>query len=365
MRVCGIISEYNPFHTGHAYQLAAARAAGAEKIVVVMSGQFVQRGMTACLDKWQRANAAIAAGADLVLELPVSFAAASAERFAAGGVSVLRKLGCVSMLHCGSECGDAALLRDTARNLDRLELSGWLKQGLSYPAALRRAMEEQYGEAAARLLDTPNNILAIEYQRAIDRLGGGITLYTVPRAGAAHDGAPAGGYASASWIRRTWAEKGSSAVAEYLPYTPPTGFRAENGLEQAALYRLSTLSKAGFAALPDVNEGLENRLYRAAKTADTLEGFCTAVQTRRYPLARIRRIVTAALLGIRAEERPAEPVSARVLAVAEGGYEILRSAKREKKIFCSGDTRLLSAADPYETALERRSVRLFSLAKEV
>ena len=364
MQVCGIVAEYNPFHTGHAYQLAAARAAGAERIVVVMSGQFVQRGGIACLDKWQRAKAAIAAGADLVLELPVSFATASAERFAFGAVSVLEKLGCVTMLHCGSECGDADLLRQTAERLETLHIFPWLAGGLSYPAARRKAMAEEYGEEAAALLDQPNNILAIEYQKAILRMGAEMELHTILRAGASHDGAPREKFSSAGWIRHTWETEGSDAVAEYLPGGVPEGFRPANGLEQATLYRLSTLSKAGFAALPDVNEGLENRLYRAARTARSLSEFYEKVQTRRYPQARIRRIAAAAVLSIRATDRPAEPASARVLACGEGGYPILRAAKKAGRIFCSGDSRLLASADPYEAALERRSVRLFSLARE-
>ncbi len=362
MQVYGIIAEYNPFHTGHAHQIAAARADGAERVVVVMSGQFVQRGAPACADKWERAQAAVSSGADLVLELPASFAVASAERFAFGGVSLLQKLGCVTALHCGSECGDADALADLAAKLENLEISTYLKEGLSYPAARRKAVAEAYGEETARLLDTPNNILAISYASAIRRLDEPFALKTIPRIGGGHDKSPKNGYASAGWIRKTWEAKGLDAVAEYLPYREYTAFCPKNGLEQACLYRLATMSEPEFAALPDVNEGLEHRLYAAARAAKSLEEFYHAAQSKRYPQARIRRIVTTALLGIRANERPDDVKSARILACGEGGYDILRAAKQTGEIFCSGDSRLLANADPYESGLERRSTRVYELA---
>ena len=203
MTVTGIIAEYNPLHKGHEYQLKEARRlTGADYIIVVMSGCFTQRGTPAVLDKYDRAHMALSCGADLVLELPTRFACASAEYFASGAVSVLNRLGCVDYLCFGSECGDTQALRSAAALLSRAEKSPEYqhslreaqKGGLSFPTARSRALEssrgtlsESFSEADASLFSLPNNILGIEYCRALDVLKSPIRPITIRRRGNYHD----------------------------------------------------------------------------------------------------------------------------------------------------------------------------------
>lgn len=180
MKTAGIIAEFNPFHNGHRYLSEQVRTAGASHILAVMSGSFVQRGEPAQLSKWQRAEAALQNGIDLVLELPAPYALGSAERFASGAVALLRAAGCLDVLAFGSESGDIEALKKTAEACQKAEKGGllqrFLKQGLSYPAAREKAVSELAGETAAGLLSSPNNTLGIEYLKAMESLQAGFAL---------------------------------------------------------------------------------------------------------------------------------------------------------------------------------------------
>ena len=186
--VAGIVAEYNPFHNGHAHLIEAARAAGATHIVAVMSGSFVQRGGPACAPKTVRANAAVACGADLVLELPLPYAMATAERFAAGAVGILGGLGCVDVLAFGSECGDIDLLAKAAGAVLAPYCGEYTKNlldtGVTYARARQKAVEELYGPEVAEVLSSPNNTLAVEYLKQISLQELRIAPFTIPRAGA-------------------------------------------------------------------------------------------------------------------------------------------------------------------------------------
>ena len=193
MKIAGIIAEYNPFHTGHAYHIAQTRAAlGPESAVVaVMSGNWVQGAECAIADKWTRARLALLGGADLVLELPTLWAVSSAETFARGGVEILDACGVVDVLSFGSESGELEPLAQAAACLDtpayRLELNALLPSGLSFPRCRQLAAQNLLGEEAAAVLASPNNNLGIEYLRAISRLGSAMAPMTVRREGAAHN----------------------------------------------------------------------------------------------------------------------------------------------------------------------------------
>lgn len=336
------MTEYNPFHTGHAHQLAETRKALGEDtaLVCVMSGNFVQRGECAILDKWSRSRCALLGGADLVLENPTPWAAASAETFARGAIEVLAATGVVDTLSFGSEAGTLEELRAVARCLDgpeyREALRRELDQGLPFAAARERAARSVMGEAAA-CLSTPNNNLAVEYLRALPP---GMAAMTVKRLGAAHDGAAEGGFASASALRALL-HSGELEKAEiYLP----TGMTAEltravgegrapaslTQCERAVLARLRTMTEADFAALPDGGEaeGLPARLVRAAAGALTLEEFCTAAKTKRYAYARIRRLALWAFLGITKADRPAHVPYVRVLGMNDRGRVLLGRMKK-------------------------------------
>ena len=328
METAGIVAEYNPFHRGHAWHIAETRRrlGGEAPVVCVMSGHWVQRGECALADKWLRAALALDRGADLVVELPTPWAMASAESFARGAVSLLAATGVVDVLSFGSETGELAPLEEAAAALDAPDyperLRAALGRGLSFPAARQEA-------AGAACLSAPNNNLGVEYLRALKALGSTIRPLTVPRQGAGHDGPAAGGFASASELRRLLRAGRGEEAAPYLT-APWSGELADmQHIERAVLARLRTMGEGDWAALPDGGgaEGLPSRLAKAAREAVSLEDFYTRAKTRRYPHARLRRLALAAFLDLRAAERPAAPPYVRVLGLGGRGRALLRRMK--------------------------------------
>ena len=328
METAGIVAEYNPFHRGHAWHIAETRRrlGGDAPVVCVMSGHWVQRGECALADKWLRAALALDRGADLVVELPTPWAMASAEPFARGAVSLLAATGVVDVLSFGSETGELAPLEAAAAALDAPEypekLRAALGRGLSFPAARQEA-------AGAACLSAPNNNLGVEYLRSIRALGSTIRPLTVPRQGVGHDGPAAGGFASASELRRLLRAGRGEEAAPYLT-APWSGELADmQHIERAVLARLRTMGEGDWAALPDGGgaEGLPSRLAKAAREAVSLEDFYTRAKTRRDPHARLRRLALAAILDLRAAERPAAPPYVRVLGLGGRGRALLRKMK--------------------------------------
>lgn len=321
MHAVGIIAEYNPFHNGHAYHLSCAkRLSGCTHAIVAMSGSFVQRGDTAAFDKFARARWALCHGADLVLELPTAFACASAERFACGGVALLAGTGLICALAFGAEHADLALLSSMAfssaggtdSDAPERRIAFYLKQGLSFPAARARAYTEIAPDAGnAEAFASPNNILAIEYLRALASIAPDISPIAVPRTGAAHDAPCASaktGFASASALREA-AERcdmlllrnaAPAQVAAEIEAAVMALHAPKNAahLSDAILYALRRDTRTALASLPDVSEGLENVLYEKARSCTDYPAFLAAVKTKRYTLARLRRIAMHALLGV-------------------------------------------------------------------
>ena len=340
MKVAGIICEYNPFHRGHAAHMAMTREAlGPDTgIVCVMGGNFVQRGEPAVLPKHARAEMAVRGGANLVLELPVPWAIASAERFAMGGVSVLNACGLVDTLSFGSECGDTERLRRVADVLLCPEADGLIRReletGVSYATAREKAASALIGSDAS-LLREPNNILGIEYLKALERLGASMAALTVPRVAVDHDGGALGGYASASHIRERLL-KGGDVSAYMLPAAVDILHREISAgrapvtmaaAEPMLLYRLRTMTDGEFAQLPDSGEGLGARLAQFARSEPSYEQILEKTKTKRYAHARLRRMALAALLGVTGEMQKGLPPYIRVLAFDERGRELLRRMK--------------------------------------
>lgn len=335
MDICGIICEFNPFHHGHAYLLRAVRERLGDDcgIVCAMSGDFVQRGEAAAFAKHDRAAAAVACGADLVLELPLPWCTAGAETFARGGVGLLAATGLVTHLTFGSESGDMEGLRQTAEILDDpamdQELREGLETGISYAAARQQAAEHLAGKSLP-MLRTPNDILALEYLRALRHSGAGIEPFAVRRVGAGHDSLAAGPVYSAAAAREVlWAggEVGGLLPGpSYAALMSGAGPVAREQIETALLSRLRFLPEATFAAAPDAGagEGFYRRVYEAARTAPELVAIPEAAATRRYPRARVRRLCLGAALGLRAGDAAGTPPYLRVLAANGRGRELLR-----------------------------------------
>lgn len=355
MKVTGVIAEYNPFHNGHKYMLEQCAANGATHIVAVMSGNFVQRGSVAIMDKRARAAAALSSGVDLVVELPVPWAVATAETFARGGVSVLRALGCVDALSFGAECADVDLLRKAAdavrdvkvNELIRRELEG----GISYPKARENAVSSIYGEDVAEVIKHPNNILAVEYIKALyscvssdalDSLGTHMAIEPIRRKGAEHDSLKENGeFASASALR-VLLERGDTDAFQYMPKASCEQYEKLKAVgrapacidesERAILSHLRGLTAEDIKTAPDVTEGLENRIYNAIQSATSLQELYDSIKTKRYTHSRIRRIISALYLGISPDDAVGDVSYIRVLGFNDRGMEILKTAKSTAKL---------------------------------
>lgn len=330
----GIICEYNPIHLGHQKQIDHIRREfGAETgIICAMSGDYVQRGHPALLDKSLRAEAAVRCGADLVLELPVTTSLSSAEGFAGGGVAILSRL-CQGLCF-GAETADTAALLATAQALlsDSFPplLRRELDSGKSFPAARQRALEAM--GLSGELLASPNNILAVEYCKAISRQKTAMQPLPIHRPGSYHARQADPDNPSATAVR-----EGLLAgldVSAFLPeqalmllhHAPLHTLQAG---ERAVLAKLRTMTEAEFAALPYGSEGLWRKLMHASGREATLHSVAEAVKSKRYTRTRIDRMILCAFLGITQEILEAEIPYVRILAFNDRGRAILRGAKKD------------------------------------
>ena len=335
MAALGMICEWNPFHLGHAWLLRELKRCYSLPVVCVMSGNFVQRGEPAVAEKRARAEMALRCGADVVFELPTVWAMASAERFARGGVALLRRTGVVAF---GSECGDAAALMRVAACLDgedfRAALQRRLAGGDTFAVCRERAAAELLGETDAALLREPNNILGIEYCRALR--GSGIGAVTLPRTGAGHDGAASGGIAAASEIRRHLRGGQPERAMAFLPPAAAEVLRREmaqgrapvtlENCERAVLAKLRTLREEDFLPYDGGGEGLYRRVYRAVRAGTSVGEILALAKTKRYPMARLRRMLLAAWLEV--PQPPEEVPYLRLLGAGKDGRPLLRQMQR-------------------------------------
>lgn len=340
MRTVGIVCEYNPFHLGHGKQIARIREEFGEDcaIVCAMSGNFVQRGAPAIVDKSLRAEAAVLCGADLVLELPVTTALSSAEGFAAGGVKVLSRM--CDTLCFGAETADRDWLLSTAGALLSEEFPSLLRQALeegrSFPAARQAALERM--GLPGEPLSLPNNILALEYCKAIVTQGSTLEPFPIAREGSYHAKNADAANPSATAVRELLLSGG-----DWRPFVPePVRPLLESAPlhtlaagERAVLARLRTMTDGEFAALPFGAEGLWRKLMRESRRQPTLEALLTAVKSKRYTRTRLDRMVMCAFLGI-SGEMPEVPYI-RVLAFSSRGRAVLKEAKKHDLFLNPGE----------------------------
>lgn len=345
MTTVGIIAEYNPFHNGHACQIQCIRKKYQDaRIIAVMSGGFTQRGECAILSKWQRAESAVRNGVDLVVELPASYAVRSAQDFANGGVLLLNSMGVVDILAFGAKNADNDLLMKVATHADSTVIQEQLhleiQQGLSYGAALRKTLHN-VPELISHpdLLNDPNNILSLEYMRALKRSGSAMQPLPIQRTGADHDSKEITSNIASGTAIRTKLEKSADDISDIANVVSKSTYEFLKTADlpdmgyifRTLLSKIHLTSYADLSSVYGINEGLENRLIDAAYRAKSLDDFIAIVSTKRYSHSRIRRIIFHILCGINKEYMnsidSSLPQYIRVLAFNDTGRSILRDFK--------------------------------------
>lgn len=350
MKVAGIIAEYNPFHLGHAYHIEETkRLTGADFVVAVMSGDFVQRGGPAFLSKYQRTRMALLGGADLVFELPSTHACESAELFARSGVELLAGLGCIDTLSFGSETGDAAPFISLGRYLAdepeafQSQLRMQLKNGLSFPAARQKALETIFPSTDwGALLSTPNNILGIEYCKALARSGSAITPVSIKRKGSDyHTGTLDQPLPSATAIRNSWISLNSSdkrdmsELSSCFPQevysmlqkeVPLDHFLTEQDFSLPLRWLLYSSDAGQLASYLDLTPDLAQRLINTRDSYEDFSQYVTLLKTKELTYSRICRALFHALLGIRS--LPALSY-ARLLGFRRSAAPVLSAIKKQ------------------------------------
>lgn len=336
MKIVGLITEYNPFHNGHLYHIEKAKEiTGADAVIVVMSGNYVQRGAPAIMPKHLRAEVALEAGVPIVMELPVCYATGSAEYFAAGAISLFEQLGCIDAICFGSECGDYQMLERIAHvaadepDLYRQYLQEQLRSGVSFPRARQIALKRYLNDDTLdQILEQPNNILGIEYIKALYQKKSSMGIYTIKRmVSGYHDESLSENYSSASAIRKLLWHASQSihleadgmfdepALSEVLTrledQVPPACIRLleethltrypiyANDFSLILKYKLLTETRESLAEYVDITEDLANRIMNHANDFITLEQFCDLLKTRDVTYTRISRALFHVLLNIR------------------------------------------------------------------
>ncbi len=373
----GVVAEFNPLHNGHKFLLDSLKKNPENTVAVVMSESFVQRGECACMSPYARTEAALKCGADLVLSLPVAYATASAERFAIGGISALGSLGCIDTLAFGSESGNAEILKKVALAITSEEFSPTLEnrlsEGLSFPTARQKALRDMYGDEFADALISPNDILGVEYIKAINSGGYNMDVQPIVREGVSHDSDEfCGNICSASALREMM--KNGKDYSRFLPEASLEILKREvslnrapadfSKLETAILYKLRTMKPEDFKNIPDVSEGLEYRFYDAVRNSVSVSEILEKIKTKRYTHSRLRRIVLCSFLDIKKSDAAAPLPYIRVLGFNEKGASLLKIAK-EKAVLPlvtkSSDINSLDENAKRLFELECRARDLFSL----
>ena len=374
MKITGVVAEYNPFHMGHEYQLKQARKLSmCDGIAVVMSGNYVQRGEPAIIDKFKRAEAAIYGGADLVIELPMPFSCQNAEMFANAAIKELNKLP-VSALSFGCENIDTRLLKQVAELQLNNEFNNLIKEeiskGLSYPKALSNIINYRLGEEAFNAASSPNNVLAVEYIKSTIRHNIGWNFIPVKRMGKSHnDTSSTGYYDSATAIRKIILNSGNitsvpfkSRENLYKFHTEYNNFNNLNNYFELIRYKIIELGKNGLSDIYEVNEGLNNKIYSNVFRHKNIDDFIMSLKSKRYTYSKLRRMLLNILLNITNNDinhfMLTDNNYIKVLAFNHVGRQILREAK-------SNGTVVINRFSDYQKHnLSPEDIRLFDLTNK-
>ncbi|WP_129597276.1 nucleotidyltransferase [Anaerophilus nitritogenes] len=358
MKVLGLITEYNPFHNGHKYHLLSSKKkTNSTHTIAIMSGNFLQRGEPALLNKWIRSKMAVAEGIDLVIELPVIYACNSAEFFACGAISLLENIGIVDCICFGSESANIDNLQKIAKifieepTSYKNHLKDFLSQGMSFPKARQKAIENYFKNSNLHQdLLMPNNILAIEYIKSLIKLNSSITPYTISRIKADyHSKNIEEDICSATAIReyifhhkdcidylkRVMPQKSFSILNDSIKNQH--GPMEYTNFEDLILYKLRTTPVDELIQITDVVEGLENKLKSASNSAYNIDTLISLSKSKRYTQTRLQRIFIHTLLKITKEDflsfhKNSKAQYARILAFSKAGTELLKKMKKTSKI---------------------------------
>ncbi len=356
MKITGIIAEYNPFHNGHKYHLDQAREmTGADFLIVVMSGNFMQRGTPAIIDKYTRTEMALRNGADLVLELPVYYATGSAEYFASGSVGLLDKLGVVDSLCFGSECNDISRLSNIATLLleeplnYKERLRSYLRMGLSFPSARDKVFSECYPEDAS-IMNMPNNILAIEYIKALFKRKSPIIPYSIGRQGSGYNELQLnsqGNFSSATAIRHAiTSEAGLYSIKNQVPETvfsllvqasQTNSLLDSNSFSSLLRYQLLSETAEGLTRYVDINQDLAYKIINHLNSFTTIDAYCSILKSKELTHTRISRALLHILLQLKNDQLAtfveADYLSyARILGFRKSSASLLSHIKEKARI---------------------------------
>ncbi|WIF94603.1 nucleotidyltransferase [Caminicella sporogenes] len=358
MKILGIIAEYNPFHNGHKYHLnKSLKITGATHTIAVMSGNFLQRGEPALFDKWERAKMCIKEGLDLVIELPTIYACNSAEFFAKGSISILNSLNIVDYICFGSESGKIENLKNIADILCdepkeyKLLLKKYLNTGITFPKARELALKEYLKQFSILnmkedVLNSPNNILAIEYLKALKQLNSSIKPITIERIKADYNSDKFYENICSATAIRKFLLNNLDKIDTLKNVIPENSFEILidnilkskgpifiHDLEQIIFYKLRTASPNDLKQIHDINEGLENRLKKACLISNSLKELIDNIKTKRYALTRIQRILINSLINITKSDielikKDFQPKYLRILGFSKKGTDIIKMIKK-------------------------------------
>lgn len=342
MKICGITAEYNPFHNGHSAMLKEIKKENPDcAVLIALGSNFTQRGDAAVISKSARAEAALKCGADIVIGMPVVTTLAPAQRFAYGAMYIFEHLGLVNEIWFGSECGDISLLGKCCRALKDSRVEQYIKLNLSGGKTFSKIREEAvnryFGDEISNAVKEPNNILGIEYINALEQLGSSMTPKTVKRIGPGHDGGASGEFASASYIRNNLNDAMyfvPDEVQKILERETLAGHCAAkmSELEKPILAILRLATPERIKQLPDLSEGIENRITDSILSAKSLDELFESAKSKRYTLARIKRLFLYAALGITKEDFETPPQYIHVLGATEKGLGILSDISKTAKL---------------------------------
>ena len=350
----GIVAEYNPFHTGHRYQIDFLKGKGYDKIIIAMSGSRVQRGTPALLNKHVRARMALENGASLVAEIPYPFSSRSAEGYAMAGMQTLKSMG-VGAVCFGSESGDSQMLKQIAAYLltDEYEnsLKKYLAQNLPFPSAREKAIFEKF-EFNKAVVSASNDILAIEYIKACIKLDWQPELIALKRKGAGYNRTKEkDGFASASGIRAMIDEFRFETAMKYVPEVSRgilqqnldrgSYFKHDSRWEKAVLFKLRQLTREDFEKIKDCNSELANSFEKAAGISNSFEMLFDNLPTKRYTKARLNRIMLAAFLDVK-NDLPKDIRYIRILGFDKNGEEYLKEFSKVCPLPVSHSAKILS-----------------------